>query len=53
VIEGLGEKMDEVYFATCVKKAKRMMSCPMSLDGTKAKIEEQFGVPVKVGTHDY
>lgn len=53
VIQGLGETVDEVYFATCVKKATGLMNCPMNLDGIKAKIEEQFGVQVKVGTHDY
>jgi predicted metal-binding protein len=29
------------------------MSCPMNLEGINAKIEEKFGVPVIVGTHDY
>jgi predicted metal-binding protein len=52
VVEKLGEKVDEIYFATCVKKAKAMMNCPMNLDGIKAKLEEMFKVPVKVGTHD-
>jgi predicted metal-binding protein len=53
VLENLGEKVDEVYFATCVKKAKAIMNCPMNIDPIKAKMEEMFGVPVKVGTHDY
>jgi predicted metal-binding protein len=52
VVEKLGEKVEEIYFATCVKKAKAMMNCPMNLDGIKAKMEEMFKVPVKVGTHD-
>lgn len=52
VVEKLGEKVDEIYFATCVKKAKAMMNCPMNLEPIKAKIEEMFKVPVKVGTHE-
>ncbi|HUT52981.1 MAG TPA: CGGC domain-containing protein [bacterium] len=52
VLEHLGEKVDEIYFATCVKKAKAVMNCPMNLDGIKAKMEEMFKFPVKVGTHD-
>ncbi len=53
VIEKLGEKVDEVYFATCVQKAKAVMNCPMNLDVIKAKLEETLKVPVKVGTHDF
>jgi predicted metal-binding protein len=53
VLDKLGENVDEMYFATCVKKAKAVMNCPMNLDGIKAKMEEMFKVPVKVGTHDY
>ena len=53
VLEKLGEKVDEIYFATCVKKAKAMMSCPMNLEPIKAKMEEMFKVPVKVGTHEF
>ena len=53
VIEKLGEKIDEIYFATCVKKAHAVMNCPMNLETIKAKMEESFKVPVTVGTHDY
>jgi predicted metal-binding protein len=53
VIEKLGEKVDEVYFATCVQKAKAVMSCPMNLDVIKAKMEETLKVPVTIGTHDF
>ena len=53
VIDKLDEKIDEIYFATCVQKAKAIMSCPMNLDPIKAKMEEVFKVPVTVGTHDY
>lgn len=42
--------MDEIYFATCVKKAKAIMNCPMNLDPIKAKMEEVFKVPIKIGT---
>lgn len=52
VLKALDEKVDEIYFATCVKKATAVMNCPMNLDGITAKIEEMFEVPVKVGTHD-
>jgi len=52
VLDKLGESIDELYFATCVKKATGLMNCPMNLDGIKARIEELFSVPVKVGTHD-
>ncbi len=53
VISDMGESVDEIYFGTCVKKAHAVMNCPMNLDVIKAKLEEAFGVPVKVGTHDY
>jgi predicted metal-binding protein len=53
VLEKLEVKLDEIYFATCVKKAKGMMNCPMNLDGIKAKLAETLGVPVHVGTHEY
>ena len=53
VLEKLDEKVDEIYFGTCVQKAVAVMNCPMNLDGIKAKMEEMFGVPVKVGTHEY
>jgi predicted metal-binding protein len=52
VLEKLGEKVDEIYFGTCVKKATAVMNCPMNIDGITAKIEEMFQVPVHVGTHD-
>jgi len=53
VLDSLGEKLDAIYFGTCVKKARAVMSCPMNLDAITAKMEEMFGVPVVVGTHDY
>ena len=53
ILETIGETFDEIYFGTCVKKASAVMNCPMNIDAIKAKIEEMFGVPVKVGTHDY
>lgn len=53
VLDSLGLGFDALYFGTCVKKAKALMSCPMNLEGITAKIEEKFGVPVIVGTHDY
>jgi predicted metal-binding protein len=53
ILEKLGEKVDEMYFGTCVKKATAVMNCPMNIDGIKAKMEEMFEVPVTVGTHDY
>ena len=53
VLDKLGEKVDEIYFATCVKKAVAVMNCPMNIDAIKGKMEEMFEVPVQVGTHDY
>jgi predicted metal-binding protein len=53
VLKNMGETVDEIYFATCIKKATAIMNCPMNLDGIKAKMEEVFEVPVQVGTHDY
>ena len=53
VLEKLGEKVDEIYFATCVKKATAVMNCPMNLDVIRAKMEESLGIPVGVGTHDF
>jgi len=53
VLQNIGEKVDEIYFATCVQKATGIMNCPMNLKGIKAKMEESLGIPVKVGTHDF
>jgi len=53
VIDKMDEKVDEIYFGTCIKKATAVMNCPMNLEGIKAKMEESFKVPVTVGTHDY
>ena len=53
VIEKLGENVDEIYFATCVKKAHAVMNCPMNLEGIRSIMEESFKVPVSVGTHSY
>ncbi len=53
VLANMGESVDRIYFGTCVKKATAIMSCPMNLEGIKAKMEEVFEVPVTVGTHDY
>ncbi len=53
VLGAMGESVDEVYFATCVKKAHAVMNCPMNLSGIQAKLEESLGIPVKVGTHDW
>ncbi|RJP22135.1 MAG: CGGC domain-containing protein [Candidatus Abyssobacteria bacterium SURF_5] len=53
VLDALDEKVDEIYFGTCVKKATAIMNCPMNIDAIKKKIEEMFKVPVAVGTHDY
>jgi predicted metal-binding protein len=53
VLDSLDLGFDALYFGTCVKKARALMSCPMNVEGISAKIEEKFGVPVIVGTHDY
>lgn len=53
VLDKLEVKVDEIYFGTCVQKAHALMNCPMNLEGIKGKIEEIFGVQVKVGTHEY
>ena len=53
VITDLGDTVDQIYFGTCVQKAKAVMNCPMNLDAIKSKLEESFNVPVAVGTHDY
>ena len=45
--------MDEIYFGTCVKKATSLMNCPMNVDGITTVMEDKFGVPVHMGTHDY
>lgn len=52
VLSNLGTDFDELYFGTCVKKATMMMNCPMNVDGISAKLEEIYGVPVHMGTHD-
>ena len=53
VLESLGVGVDEFYFGTCVKKATGLMNCPMNVEGVTKVLEEKFGVPVHMGTHDY
>jgi predicted metal-binding protein len=53
VLEKLDERVDEVYFATCVQKATEIMSCPMNLEPIRATLEASLGVPVGVGTHEF
>jgi predicted metal-binding protein len=53
VLDGLGVGVDEIYFGTCVKKATGLMNCAMNVDGVTRVLEEKFGVPVHMGTHDY
>ena len=53
VLKQLDETVDEVYFASCVHKAHAFMNCPMNLEGVTKAIEDNLGVPVHVGTHDY
>ena len=53
VLDSLSVDVDEIYLATCIKKATAVMGCPMKVDAITAKIEEKFGIPVHMGTHDY
>ncbi len=53
VLGKLEQTVDEIYFATCVKKATALMNCPMNLAGIKKKMEATYGIPVHVGTHDF
>ncbi len=53
VLDKMDEKVDEIYFGTCIQKTTALMNCPMNLEGIKAKMEEAFKVPVKVGTHEF
>jgi predicted metal-binding protein len=53
VLKSLDVKVDEIYFATCVQKATKLMNCPMNVDGVTEVMQNKFGVPVHMGTHDY
>jgi len=53
VLDSLDTKVDEIYFATCIKKATALMNCPKNIEGITEKIKALFQVPVKLGTHDY
>jgi len=53
ILEALDVSVDEIYFGTCVQKAHGLMNCPMNIDGITAKLETEWKVPVKMGTHDY
>lgn len=53
ILDKLDEQVDEMYFGTCVKKAKAAMNCPMNIEVVQGKMEEMFDVPVTIGTHDY
>jgi predicted metal-binding protein len=52
ILDSIDVGFDALYFGTCVKKATSFMNCPMNIEGISQKIEEKFGVPVHVGTHD-
>ena len=53
ILDSLSVGVDEIYFGTCVKKATDLMNCPMNVVGVTRVLEEKFGVPVHMGTHDY
>ncbi|MCJ7753787.1 MAG: CGGC domain-containing protein [Thermoanaerobaculales bacterium] len=53
VLEALDVGADAIYFGTCAIKATGLMNCPMNVDGVTRVLEEKFGVPVHMGTHDY
>jgi predicted metal-binding protein len=53
VLASLGVEVDALYFGTCVHKATKLMNCPMNVEGVTAVLEEKFGLPVHMGTHDY
>ena len=53
VLEAMDESVDEIYFGTCVKKATTFMNCPMNVEGVTEVMQNKFGVPVHMGTHDY
>lgn len=52
VLDSLEVGVDAIYFGTCVQKAKALMNCPMNLDGVRPVIEQKWGVPTHVGTHE-
>jgi len=51
VLDQFDTELDEIYFGSCLEKAHSAMNCPMNLEEIKAKIEETFEVPVRVGSH--
>ena len=53
VLKNLSVGLDEVYFGTCVQKAKAAMNCPMNLDVIKEKIKAMTDAEVHVGTHEF
>jgi len=53
VLDAFDVGVDAIYFGTCVKKATALMNCPMNVEGVTRILEDKFGVPVLMGTHDY
>ncbi|MDX2438429.1 MAG: CGGC domain-containing protein [Acidobacteriota bacterium] len=53
VLEAFDVGVDEICVGTCVKKATALMNCPMNVEGVTRVLEDKFGVPVQMGTHDY
>ena len=53
VLDALEADVDAIYFGTCVKKATSLMNCPMNVDGVTRVLEQKFGLPVHMGTHEY
>ena len=47
------QDVDAIHLATCMVRAKNTASCPIDLDGIKAKLEGKYGKPVVLGTHNY
>jgi len=53
LLQAFDVEVDEIYFGTCVKKATALMNCPMNVEGVTKVLQDKFGVPVHMGTHEY
>jgi predicted metal-binding protein len=53
VLSRLDEKIEVLYFGSCMKLAMETAECPIDFEGIKALLENKFGIKVVLGTHNY
>lgn len=53
ILAGIEEEFDVIHLGTCMKTATETGNCSLDLEEVKMMLENKFGKPVIIGTHDY